>query len=434
MRPAASRRRPRAACTTAIRTPPGPSCRCAARAQLLPWAPAARRAVRPVVPTALPRRCEPAGARPARNRPLRPALRPSCLAPLFLAALGTDRSRPGTAGCPPAACAPATSRAPGGRPTGRPTSGRPAPRQEGAGHAANQASTPTVELVQLDPRSLAEHPANIRTDLGDVTELAASIRSVGLLEPIVVVPVTAEAGDGKNGNDKTGGYRIIAGHRRVAAAIAAKQPTVPCVVRADLTGDVDQITGMIVENVLRANLTPAEEAAAYAQLAAFDLTPAAIAKRTGRATKTVRDALALHALPEQVKARVADDTMTLADAAAVEEFADDAKAYARLLKAADTGYGLTYALADERHRSDKKQRTDAAKAALTEPASRSSARRKAGRTTARKPASPTSPSPTASPATPPTPTPTAPATPRSSTTTRSRCSSAATPTRPGTPG
>ena len=232
---------------------------------------------------------------------------------------------------------------------------------------ANQAGTPTVELVQLDPRTLAAHPANIRTDLGDVTELAASIRSVGVLEPIVVVPLTDDTGNGQNGNnDKNGSYRIVAGHRRVAAAIAAKAPTVPCVVRADLTGDVDQLTGMIVENVLRANLTPTEEAAAYAQLAAFDLSATAIAKRTGRTSKKVKEALALHALPEQVKAKVANDTMTLDEAAAIEEFADDDKAYARLLKAADSGYGLAYAIADERHRRDKKQRATTAKAALAD--------------------------------------------------------------------
>lgn len=231
---------------------------------------------------------------------------------------------------------------------------------------AKTATTATVELVQLDPRSLAEHPANIRTDLGDVTELAASIRTVGILEPVIVVPVTEVDGDVQNGSDEKGGYRIIAGHRRVAAAIQAKQATVPCVVRPDLNGDVEQLTGMIVENVLRTNLTPAEEAAAYAQLAAFDLTPAAIAKRTGRSGKKVRDALALHALPEQVKDRVANDTMTLDEAAAIAEFADDPKAHARLLKAADSGYGLKYAIADERHRRDKKQRTATAKTALTE--------------------------------------------------------------------
>jgi ParB/RepB/Spo0J family partition protein len=228
---------------------------------------------------------------------------------------------------------------------------------------ANTASTTTRtgsgELVQLDPRTLAAHPANIRTSLGDLTELANSIRAVGVLEPIVVVLVGNDSG-----SDGPSGYRIVAGHRRVAAAITAKQATVPCLVRADLGGDVDQLAGMIVENVQRADLSAAEEAAAYAQLAAFDLTPTAIAKRTGRATKTVRDALALHALPDQVKARVANDAMTLDDAAAVEEFADDPKAYARLLKAADSGYGLTYAIADERHRRAKKQRADTARAAL----------------------------------------------------------------------
>lgn len=232
---------------------------------------------------------------------------------------------------------------------------------------AKTATTAPVEFVQLDPRSLAEHPANIRTDLGDVTELAASIRTLGILEPVIVVPVTTPAGDDQNSsNEGTGGYRIIAGHRRVAAAIHAQQPTVPCLVRADLAGDVEQLTGMIVENVLRTNLTPAEEAAAYAQLAAFDLTPTAIAKRTGRTSKKVRDALALHALPEQVKGRVANDTMTLDEAAAIAEFADDPKAHARLLKAADSGHGLKYAIADERHRKDKKQRTAAAKATLSE--------------------------------------------------------------------
>jgi ParB family chromosome partitioning protein len=230
---------------------------------------------------------------------------------------------------------------------------------------ANTAPTPPggVEFVQLDPRTLAAHPANVRADLGDLTELAASIRAVGVLEPVVVAP---DDGNDNGSNEGQPGYRIIAGHRRVAAAISAKQATVPCVLRPDLAGDVDALTGMIVENVLRADLTPAEEAAAYAQLAAFDLTPAAIARRTGRPAKTVRDALALHALPTQVKDRVAEQAMTLADAAAIEEFAGDPKAYARLLKAADTGYGLQYALADERHRRDKKQRTDATKTNLTE--------------------------------------------------------------------
>ena len=223
---------------------------------------------------------------------------------------------------------------------------------------AEPAVIPT--LVELDPRTLAAHPANIRTDLGDLTDLTASIKAVGVLEPVIVTPITGD--DTSSNNDS--GFRILAGHRRVAAAIAAKAATVPCLIRDDLGGDVDALTTMIVENVQRADLTRTEEAAAYAQLAAFDLSAAQIAKRTGRDSKTVKDALKLHALPEQVKTPVADGTITLEEAAAIAEFADDAKAHARLMKAAASGYGLSYAIADERHRRAKAERKTANRAAL----------------------------------------------------------------------
>src|SRR5947209_14091823 len=239
------------------------------------------------------------------------------------------------------------------------TAGDPAPAGRKERAMADQAATPT--LVELDPTTLAEHPANVRFDLGDLTELTASIKAVGVLEPVIVTPIT---GDSENGNNSNGGYRILAGHRRVAAAIRAKTATVPCLIRDDLSGDADALTTMIVENVQRAELTRTEEAAAYAQLAAFDLSAAQIAKRTGRDTKTVKDALKLHALPEQVKTPVADGTITLEEAAAIAEFADDPKAHARLMKAAQSGYGLSYAIADERHRRAKAERKTANRAAL----------------------------------------------------------------------
>jgi ParB family transcriptional regulator, chromosome partitioning protein len=214
---------------------------------------------------------------------------------------------------------------------------------------AATATAPT--LVELDPKSLAEHPANIRFELGDLTELTASIKAVGVLEPVIVVPITDE---NKSSNDKKGkAYRILAGHRRVAAAVKAKSATVPCIVRDDLAGDVDALTTMIIENVMRADLSPVEEAAAYAQLAAFDLNPTQIAERTGRKTKAVRDGLKLNGLPEQVKQPVADGSITLAEAAAIAEFAEDEKAHARLLKAAADGWGLSYKIADERNRRKK---------------------------------------------------------------------------------
>ncbi|HVV76551.1 MAG TPA: ParB/RepB/Spo0J family partition protein [Mycobacteriales bacterium] len=223
-------------------------------------------------------------------------------------------------------------------------------------------TTTSPAFVELDPRSLAAHPGNIRDDLGDLTELTASIKTVGVLEPVIITPV---ATDDEPKSAKTGtAYRILAGHRRVAAAIKAKATTVPCIVRVDLDSDVDSLTTMIVENVHRADLSATEEAAAYAQLAAFDLTPAQIAERTGCKTKRVRDALKLHRLPDTVRQPVADGAITLEQAAEIAKFADDEKAHARLMKAAESGYGLSYAIAEEKHRRDRNARKAKNKAAL----------------------------------------------------------------------
>jgi ParB/RepB/Spo0J family partition protein len=217
------------------------------------------------------------------------------------------------------------------------------------------ASTTTTSpvFVELDPRSLAAHPGNIRDDLGDLTELTSSIKAVGVLEPVIITAVTDDGA--KSAKTRTA-YRILAGHRRVAAAIKAKATTVLCIVRVDLDSDVDSLTTMIVENVHRADLSATEEAAAYAQLAAFDLSPAQIAERTGRKTKTVRDALKLHRLPDSVRQPVADGAITLEQAAEIARFADDEKAHARLMKAAQSGYGLSYAIAEEKHRRARTQR------------------------------------------------------------------------------
>src|SRR3954454_3027945 len=84
-------------------------------------------------------------------------------------------------------------------------------------------------LVWLDPRELAVHPRNIRDDLGDLSGLADSIASQGVLEALTVIPHPAA--------DGTPGNQIVAGHRRAAAAILAGVTTVPCLLRPDLAPD-----------------------------------------------------------------------------------------------------------------------------------------------------------------------------------------------------
>lgn len=139
-----------------------------------------------------------------------------------------------------------------------------------------------VPLEQLEP-----HPNNVRRDLGDLTELAASIKGMGLLEPLVVAP------KGKPGE----GFVVIGGHRRLAAAAQAGLDGVPCIMRADLCTQASQIEAMLTENLQRSDLTVMEEADAYAQLELLGVKEVAIAKATGRSKATVHQRLLLASLP-----------------------------------------------------------------------------------------------------------------------------------------
>jgi ParB family transcriptional regulator, chromosome partitioning protein len=144
-------------------------------------------------------------------------------------------------------------------------------------------TTPTAPatLVWLDPANLAGRPGNIRGDLGDLSELSASIRALGVLEPLIVI---AEA---------DGGHRVIAGSRRAAAAIAASVTAVPCWERPDLAGVASEVAAGIVENEHRKPLGVAERARAYQQLAIAGLSAAKIAKTTGTKPAAVKKALAV---------------------------------------------------------------------------------------------------------------------------------------------
>lgn len=133
--------------------------------------------------------------------------------------------------------------------------------------AVLEANPNAVVLLEVDPKGLASHPANIRKAEGDLTDLTASIRELGVLQPIVVSALDD-------------GYKIHFGHRRTAASIKAELRAVPIVVipEGSTAGDV---FGMLAENVHRKNLTPAEEGAAYLQLQAEGLDVEAIAKGAG---------------------------------------------------------------------------------------------------------------------------------------------------------
>lgn len=173
---------------------------------------------------------------------------------------------------------------------------------------------------------------NPRERVGDVSELADSIRQLGLLQPLVLLPRDA------------GRFLLIAGHRRLAACRLAGLRTAPAVL-SPLEGDDRRYAAMIVENVHRVDLTPRERALAYAHLRdEHGLNQREIGELIGKSASHVSGVLQFLKTPEERAAelahvrerRLAGETVIgrpLADASP--------EAVVRKLRQADTQAGTT---------------------------------------------------------------------------------------------
>jgi ParB family transcriptional regulator, chromosome partitioning protein len=163
-----------------------------------------------------------------------------------------------------------------------------------------------ADLAQIPVGSIrpnARQPRK-RVDAEGVAGLAESVRAQGVIQPIVVRP------------DGEGSYELVAGERRWRAAKAAGLPTVPALIRE--TDDRDSLLLALVENVAREDLSPVEEARAYAVLQdEFGLTLGDIAERVGRSKPSVSNRLRLLDLPDDVLALVERGALTEGHARAV---------------------------------------------------------------------------------------------------------------------
>lgn len=148
-------------------------------------------------------------------------------------------------------------------------------------------------------------------DEAELEGLAASIRDLGLLQPVVV----RAAGEGR--------YELVAGERRLRAARIAGLSAVPALVRA--TDDDDLLKEALVENIHRVQLNPLEEAAAYQQLLEdFGSTQQELAQRLGKSRPSISNALRLLTLPPAVQRKVAAGILTAGHAKAVLALSDRA--------------------------------------------------------------------------------------------------------------
>ena len=198
---------------------------------------------------------------------------------------------------------------------------------------------PTV-IIELTAEQVGQHPDNLRDAGRGIRELTASIAEVGVLVPLIVVPVQAVP---DHDFDLAVTHVAVDGNRRQAAARAAGLP-LPCIVRPDLASARDTALTMAVTGLARDALTAREEAGAVQTMLDLGIDAAAIGRATGRSRKQVTAARKAATLTDEVTAAVGDYPVTLADLAALAEWQHDPEATAALLDAIPLGQ-LTHVLA-----------------------------------------------------------------------------------------
>ncbi|MHB8681750.1 MAG: ParB/RepB/Spo0J family partition protein [Acidimicrobiales bacterium] len=164
----------------------------------------------------------------------------------------------------------------------------------------------TSALREVPTASIRPNPLQPRTHFEEeaMSSLAASIKEVGVLQPVLVRELPGDE------------YELIAGERRWRAARRAGLQTMPVIVKT--SPDVHSLEQALVENLHREDLNPLEEAAAYQQLVdAFGYTHEQVAARVGKSRTAVTNTLRLLQLPAGVQRALADNTITAGHARAL---------------------------------------------------------------------------------------------------------------------
>lgn len=206
---------------------------------------------------------------------------------------------------------------------------------------------PTLDELQLPVAKIHPNPGNVRSELGDLTELADSIRSIGVVEPVLVHPHPELEGE----------WMLIAGHRRHAAAQIAGRETVPAVVR-DTPDEVTLAEIMLAENTHRSGLDPIDEAQALLRLKTSGKYRSVkeIAGRVHRSEVWVAERLRLLTLPESTWPSIREGQVTIGDALEVAKINTGPEAKETLLRHAANGNRRALQAAVEEQRQIERRR------------------------------------------------------------------------------
>lgn len=207
-----------------------------------------------------------------------------------------------------------------------------------SGGTATEELTPAGRPMEVPIASVVPNHRQPRQrfDEEDLAGLTASIRELGVLQPILVR---------RAGPDSDASFELIAGERRWRASKRAGLQTIPVVVR-DVGTDKVLLEEALVENLHRADLNAMEEAAAYQQLVEdFGLTQEQVATRVGKSRAAISNTLRLFQLPPTIQGLVADGRITAGHARALLGTPD--RAYQETLARRIVDEGLSVREAEE---------------------------------------------------------------------------------------
>jgi len=182
-------------------------------------------------------------------------------------------------------------------------------------------AVPGARLAYLSPADIVPNPVQPRTEFDQeaLEELVASIREVGVLQPVVVRPLAGQT-------DK---YELIMGERRLRATKELGLANIPAVIKD--TADDAMLRDALLENLHRSQLNPLEEASAYQQLLAdFGITQEELATRIGRSRPQITNTIRLLKLPAPVQSRVAAGVLSAGHARAILSLGEGEEAMVRL--------------------------------------------------------------------------------------------------------
>lgn len=178
-------------------------------------------------------------------------------------------------------------------------------------------------IQNIDVSKIRPHYNNPRKELGDLSELAESIRKTGILQNLTVVPwfsdITKSGADDPVKQEEMG-YIAVIGHRRLAAAKLAGLKEVPCVI-SDMSYS-EQIATMLLENMQRNDLTLYEQAEGFQMMLDLGESVGDISEKTGLSTTTVRRRVKLLDLDKEKFRQSVERGATLSDYIELEKIED----------------------------------------------------------------------------------------------------------------